>query len=385
MKTIFHFLLSEKIVADVIGNFEETESNNYFIFFDDISNRKVKFPKTKNDILVLNYLNSGINDLIEKLQPDLLLLHSISFKFAKVALEIKSNLKIGWFPWGYDIYSLPKIRLTLYGKKTLNYLNDQNPFFYIKNKIIEYCFDYLPDSILKKMNLEYFRETLLLHHKITYFISYIEEDFHLFSKYYPNAMKFIFSPFLTLNQYLGNIEQPELYINTGNILIGNSASLESNYFDVIEDLKVNKSKFYKAFFVLNYGETFKNFKKDIQIEINKELSEKADCITEFMDLKTYVEFLKSCNTAVFLHYRQQAMGNIITLIYLGARVYLSKHNPILHFFNSKGIKINIFENEFEEFGTSDLSNEEKEANRTNINKIFSFQNSGHIYTNVLAL
>ena len=385
MKTIFHFLLSEKIVADVISNFEDTESNNYFIFFDDISNRKAALPRTKNDILVLNYKNSGINDLIEKLQPDLLLLHSISFKFAKVALEIQSNLVIGWFPWGYDIYSLPKIRLTLYGKKTLNYLNAQSPFFYFKNKLIEYCFDYLPDSILKKLNLEYFRETLLLHKKISYFISYIEEDFHLFSKYYPNTMKFIYSPFLTLDQYLGNIKQPELITNTGNILIGNSASLESNYFDVIEELNVNKSKFSKASFVLNYGETFKNFKKDVQIEINKELSVKAECITKFMDLKTYVEFLKSCNTAVFLHYRQQAMGNIITLIYLGARVYLSKHNPILHFFNSKGIKINIFESEFEEFGTSDLSYEEKESNRANVIKIFSFPNSSHIYSNVLAL
>ncbi len=385
MKTIFHFLLSEKIVADVIRNFEDTESNNYFIFFDDISNRKAALPRTKNDILVFNYKNSGINDLIEKLQPDLLLLHSISFKFAKVALEIQSNLVIGWFPWGYDIYSLPKIRLTLYGKKTLNYLNAQSPFFYIKNKLIEYCFDYLPDSILKKLNLEYFRETLLLHKKISYFISYIEEDFHLFSKYYPNTMKFIYSPFLTLDQYLGNIKQPELITNTGNILIGNSASLESNYFDVIEELNVNKSKFSKASFVLNYGETFKNFKKDVQIEINKELSVKAECITKFMDLKTYVEFLKSCNTAVFLHYRQQAMGNIITLIYLGARVYLSKHNPILHFFNSKGIKINIFESEFEEFGTSDLSYEEKESNRANVIKIFSFPNSSHIYSNVLAL
>ncbi len=385
MKTIFHFLLSEKIVADVISNFEDTESNNYFIFFDDISNRKAALPRTKNDILVLNYKNSGINDLIEKLQPDLLLLHSISFKFAKVALEIQSNLVIGWFPWGYDIYSLPKIRLTLYGKKTLNYLNAQSPFFYIKNKLIEYCFDYLPDSILKKLNLEYFRETLLLHKKISYFISYIEEDFHLFSKYYPNTMKFIYSPFLTLDQYLGNIKQPELITNTGNVLIGNSASLESNYFDVIEELNVNKSKFSKASFVLNYGETFKNFKKDVQIEINKELSVKAECITKFMDLKTYVEFLKSCNTAVFLHYRQQAMGNIITLIYLGARVYLSKHNPILHFFNSKGIKINIFESEFEEFGTSDLSYEEKESNRANVIKIFSFPNSSHIYSNVLAL
>ncbi len=385
MKTIFHFLLSEKIVADVIRNFEDTVSNNYFIFFDDISNRKAALPRTKNDILVLNYKNSGINDLIEKLQPDLLLLHSISFKFAKVALEIQSNLVIGWFPWGYDIYSLPKIRLTLYGKKTLNYLNAQSPFFYIKNKLIEYCFDYLPDSILKKLNLEYFRETLLLHKKISYFISYIEEDFHLFSKYYPNTMKFIYSPFLTLDQYLGNIKQPELITNTGNVLIGNSASLESNYFDVIEELNVNKSKFSKASFVLNYGETFKNFKKDVQIEINKELSVKAECITEFMDLKTYVEFLKSCNTAVFLHYRQQAMGNIITLIYLGARVYLSKHNPILHFFNSKGIKINIFESEFEEFGTSDLSYEEKESNRANVIKIFSFPNSSHIYSNVLAL
>ena len=94
-------------------------------------------------------------------------------------------------------------------------------------------------------------------------ISYIKEDFDVFSKFYPNNMKFIYSPFLTLNQYLGKIEHPILNNNTGNILIGNSVSLESNYFDVLEKLKVNKTKFSKAFFILNYGESFKNFKKDI--------------------------------------------------------------------------------------------------------------------------
>lgn len=385
MKTFFHFLLSEKIVSDVILNFENSESNNYFIFFDDISKRKATFPKTKNEILVLNYHKSGINDLLEKLKPDLLLLHSISFKFAKVALEIRSSIKIGWFPWGYDIYSLPKIRLTLYGIKTSAYIKNQSPFFFIKNKLIEFSFDFLPELILKKINLEYFRETLLLHKKIDFFISYIKEDFDTFSKFYPNNMKFIYSPFLTLNQYLGNIEHPKLNNNTGNILIGNSVSLESNYFDVLEKLKVNKTKFSKAFFILNYGESFKNFKKDIQFKINEDLLVKAECITDFMDLKSYVEFLKSCNTAVFLHFRQQAMGNIITLIYLGARVYLSKYNPILNFFNSNCIKVNIFENEFDEFGTTDLSFEEKEANRFSLEKIFFSRNSNGIYSNILNL
>ncbi|WP_310588132.1 TDP-N-acetylfucosamine:lipid II N-acetylfucosaminyltransferase [Lacihabitans sp. LS3-19] len=235
------------------------------------------------------------------------------------------------------------------------------------------------------MNLENFREALLLYKKIDYFISYIHEDFEIFSKYYKNKMQFVYAPFLTLNQYLGNISDPNLNLNTGNILVGNSASLESNYFEVLDKLKDHKGLFTKAFFVLNYGYATTSFKNKFQKEVQNILGLQGESVLEFMDLTNYMNFLKTCNTAVFLHYRQQAMGNIISLIYLGARVYLSKNNPILNFFLEKEIKVSIFESEFEIYGTSELTLNEKEVNRRNLEKIFSVQNSNNIYSNILNL
>ena len=382
MRTIFHFLLSGKISIDIIKNFEEIDVCNYYFFFEEIDCFKNGLPPTKNDIVFVNYSNSQINELVSALSPSIILLYSLNHKFARVINEIDCKVKIGWFPWGYDIYSLPRIRLKLYGKSTLDYILKKNNYFVLKNRITEIFFDYLPDFFLKHLKLELFREALIAHKKVDYFISYIEEDYFYFSKHYPNNMKFVYAPFLKLEQYLGNIDDPNVDNNSKNLLVGNSASLESNYFEVLDTLKSNKELFNKAYFVLNYGGSDDVFMKDFQVYLKNELPEQGLALVNFMDLKTYVRFLKTCNTAVFLHYRQQAMGNILTLLYLGARVYLSKNNPILDFFNKNGIIIFLFEDDFIKYSVTDLSSVDKINNKEKIASLFR-TNGDHIYSNIL--
>jgi hypothetical protein len=63
-------------------------------------------------------------------------------------------------------------------------------------------------------------------------------------------------------------------------------------------------------------------------------------------LEKYYSFLDEHPTAVFLHHRQQALGNILYMLYIGAKVYLSRTNIILQWFLQNRVKVFIFEDDF---------------------------------------
>lgn len=94
-------------------------------------------------------------------------------------------------------------------------------------------------------------------------------------------------------------------------------------------------------------------------------------LKEFMPYDKYISFLGSIDIGIFNNNRQQGMGNITNLLYLGKKVYLSKDNnirkvycrPSYIIFDSEKIE----ETEF--FRT--LSKKEKERNRKQIELFLS--------------
>jgi hypothetical protein len=58
-----------------------------------------------------------------------------------------------------------------------------------------------------------------------------------------------------------------------------------------------------------------------------------------MTLEEYNTILLSCGTLIFNHVRQQGIGNIITLGYLGATLFLNAKSPVYSYYQSLGIKI----------------------------------------------
>ena len=57
-----------------------------------------------------------------------------------------------------------------------------------------------------------------------------------------------------------------------------------------------------------------------------------------MNTHEYQEFLKSIDIAIFNHERQQAFGNIITLLGYGKKVFLNPKSTLVDVFKEFGIK-----------------------------------------------
>ena len=60
---------------------------------------------------------------------------------------------------------------------------------------------------------------------------------------------------------------------------------------------------------------------------------------EFLERGEYNQILRSCSVVIMNQYRHQGMGNIITALWLGARVYLSKKATTYAYFKRLGVYI----------------------------------------------
>src|SRR5690606_19822669 len=129
----------------------------------------------------------------------------------------------------------------------------------------------------------------------------------------------------------------------------NSNSLENNHLEVFDLLKnVELPTEMNLIVPLSYGNDV-NYKTTV-LGIGENLfGHRFLPLIHFMTREQYMDTLATCSAAVFYHFRQQAMGNILALLYLGARVYLCQKNPLFHYFNRIGVFVYDFDTEFKVF------------------------------------
>ena len=92
-----------------------------------------------------------------------------------------------------------------------------------------------------------------------------------------------------------------------------------------------------------------------------------------MPLEDYNKILEGVKIAILNNRRQQAIGNIIALLYMGAKVFLSKKNTYYHFLKRNNIIVYCYEKDLNEKTINmGLNFEEIEHNRK---MLFSLYNS----------
>jgi hypothetical protein len=100
-------------------------------------------------------------------------------------------------------------------------------------------------------------------------------------------------------------------------------------------------------------------------------------LLNFMEREEYNRYILDCNIIIMNHYRQQAVGNIITSLWLGAKVFMSTRSPVYKYLKSLGIVVYTVE---KDLNTGDpnvfmpLSSDEINSNRNIIYQKYSLSN-----------
>lgn len=114
-----------------------------------------------------------------------------------------------------------------------------------------------------------------------------------------------------------------------SIQVGNSATPSNNHIPILKKLHKFSEENIKIFAPLSYGD--KEYAEKVKREGKELFGEKFVDITTFMDADEYNQFMNQMDIAIFGINRQQALGNIQALLYLGKKLYLKKNSIVEHY------------------------------------------------------
>jgi hypothetical protein len=352
----------------------------------NIENNKIVNLSKKSIIRheIITYISISANaakkyiDTIDTL--DKIIFHPYNYNsyfFLKIALSKFPAVKVYWVCWSYELYNLPHNQHKLYDTFSRNYL---------KKRLLSK--DLLKKEIYKSINHFYqligfkknYKEELeasfpLIH----YFCSMLPSDFTFFISMSSNKdIKHIPFGYLSLENMMPGLQD---FKTEGNkIMIGHSSSPDGNHYEILQKLSAINADFpiFLPFAYGNkhYGNLIKEFaqRKFNKVEIQQQ---KVDAIH-------YYKKLTEIGWAIINVKVQQGLGNIMALIWLGAKVFLDENTSTYKDFLSWGIIVYSIQNDLNKYQLSNkLNHLQIQNNRNKIFERFKENEVSHYWESIL--
>ena len=306
---IFHIFPYEKFTNDYIVRINKLFDSKEHIFFVYGNKHDSEIRSVKADNVIFDNQMSFvekkriINKYIKESQK--VIIHSLfcGLKIL-VLLRIKQNKygkKYFWNIWGADLYNA--------------YWNRNKT---IKNRIVE---------IFRK---RFIRDLPA--------VGYIKGDYEFLVKNYNTNAKFFLASY-TYDFYVPEVDKSKEDMESVNILLGNSATRECQYIEALDMLSEYKDRPIKIKCVLSYPDNCDAYRDEVVEYGRKIFGNKFEPLVDFMTYEKYLQLLSGIDIAIFNHNRQQALGNIAGLLYLGKRVYINPENACKQFFEDIGASV----------------------------------------------
>ncbi len=156
-----------------------------------------------------------------------------------------------------------------------------------------------------------------------------------------------------------------------DILVGNSAAATNNHAEAFSTLARLDLGDRRIVVPLAYGDS--DYRSAVIALGRRMFGARFVPVTEFLPLADYNSLIGRCAIAIMNHRRQQALGNIGTLMERGARIVLDEHGTLFRFFTSLGTSVDSLQ-ALERVGAMlppPLSEAERLRNRAALRKVWS--------------
>ena len=321
---LLHLMNDEKIIDRTIRLFEsEMPGNNLFVIFGDKGTFR-SVTATERVIPPGAYRPGAYPDITA------IVVHALDLsKIAFIEQKCPQEIPVYWIIWGKDLY---------------NRLLAPNGF-----RMFDYSASYytpLRRLVVPLRNLKYriraVRTMRFVRTRVTSLVTDItHNDYDVFARYYPEIRRIPHAEFFyyPIDEILG----PALFkaqTNGQNILIGNSNSLTNNHEYAFRQLAGLDLGARKLIVPLSYNGN-PTYRRTV-INTGKRLfGDQFMPLTQFMPLAEYNELMQSASVAIYANWRQEAIGNILIALYLGAKVFLAARNPVYAW--AQGLGLHVFE------------------------------------------
>ncbi len=296
-----HLIPAEKFTVDYINRIQRLfniEEHSFIVYGQNRPEYRIEEVKELPMVKVVKTLFSD-RILIKEIakQSSLLVFHSLFLKTQDLVLMNSLINKLGlracWSIWGKDLYE--------------DYEAAKNSHGIMKLKAI------YKESLRKKM--------------IAHMCGFITTgDFDALKERYEIDNK----AFVTGAQYtyhlLPHPQAPKRADGKIRVMIGHSATETCRHIETFNRLSGYCGKI-KVYCPLSYPDD-KIYISKVKNAGQRIFGDDFVAMTDYMDYIEYVDFLDTIDIGVFNNSRQQGMGNITNLLYLGKKVYLSEDNTI---------------------------------------------------------
>jgi len=335
MARFFHFCSDEKFINSAYNQFQNLfpDENKFYIY---------GCPKRQTTHIKLNEDYEFIDNIKETFEniPDnaVVFFHSLPDSLIWHLEYFKKSVTLVWFLFGYEVYN----DHNLYSEKKSLDVQTREIFGYnhinLKEQLKRILWPFLrkikPDLYYTK-----WEEKILKLKRINYFGFYYPEEYKQICKllnFERPLFNFWYYPIEDI------VINNELFINNKEfIMIGNSGFKTNNHIDVFSKISKLGLK-NKIVMPISYGN--KNYTEQLIKHIEEHYNYlEINYLQQFLTLNEYNAFLNSIKTAIFNTRRQQAIGNIITLINNGSKVFISEKNTFYHYLVNRGIKVFSYE------------------------------------------
>jgi len=264
-----------------------------------------------------------------------------------------------WLGWGFDYYSDLLGSISLHLNKTRKLYLTHSMYNPRKIAFIGAAF---MRNIGRRLQLRTMKISVI--ERVSAFSPVLPVEYELVKQSRRWRRFPIFSPWNYGTMEDNLIKGFEGEVVTGNaILVGNSATYTGNHaeaFDLLHKLGVNDREVVAP---LSYGDP--QLAKELTSLGQEYFSDNFEPLMDFMPVQEYVAIIKKCGYVIMNHVRQQAVGDIVIMLYLGARVFVRQENPVYGFFKNSGVVISTVQ-ELEghpELLNLPLTPEERASNR----------------------
>ena len=275
------------------------------------------------------------------------------YKFLTMLLKKFPAVKVYWVCWSYELFNLPHVVHELYEPFSANYvLPNNSPSKKYALAIRKNLVNVLNMLKIKRNYLETLKHSYSLVH---YFCATMPSDFIYLQKISSNN-KISYLPFayLSLNKIMPDLDK---FRSVGNkLMIGHSSSPDGNHYEIIQKIS-SLANDHPVFLPLAYGSS--EYGSIIKQEAQKKFKD-LEVLEEKLERTAYYQKLTEVGWAIINVKVQQGFGNIMALIWMGAKVFLDKNSNIYKDFCAWGIKV---------FNIQDDLNKAELSNRLNFEQV----------------
>lgn len=303
-------------------------------------------------------LNMTVNHFLSKntdLQVSKVIFHSFHYYNVKDIAKIKeaypnNKIKFLWIFWSHEFYQLPHNFKDLYTGLSQKFLLRKYISFYV-----EYFMHFLKGNVTFPIysGLNSFEKHFS---EIDMFCSFVKGDFDVVMQNNPEV-NYHSLAYLTIKDF------PKFDLNfqkkNSDIMIGHAGSPILNHYEVVEKLeKFNVSN--KIVIPLSYGK--KEYIELLKAKLANKNNLNIDIIEKYLPKEVYYSKLNNIGVFILNSNCQQALGNIIYLLWIGTKIFLSKHSTTYTTLIEKSFFVYSIEDEMTPDSLVNLTESEKKHN-----------------------